>query len=296
MNVRVMLPWLMVLSALHLAGCMSEFNPGEETERAGFTAEPSFSPLPYQDTVKGRNSNAYLPALDRPTDGDRRAFVARLKQLAISAQVEHGVPACLVGGMAVVEGGYGFTRLAYFANNLFAMKYWNAKDPSGATSGVSTWQLKGQPDEAWDGSVRTVQSYGADRLVFDESKRYDNRYRAFEDHGSAVGYLAGVVLQSKSRRPYVDNYWINIKSGMAIVEACKRMAFELAAPSKPNVVYDSKGADEYYQVTWYDSEGKRHNGGGAYCHLGGTHYRKVIGGAIDTWGLQGWNAEATTVP
>jgi len=278
-----------------LGGCLGALDPGdglpEGEGRASFTGVPSFAPLPYQDKVKGRNNNAYQAALDRPTEEDRAQFVADLGELAIEAQRDYGVPACLVGGMAVVEGGYGFTRLAYFANNLFAMKYWNQKDPSGAASGVATWQLRGQPDEAWDGSVKVTASYGTDRAVFDESRRYDNRYRAFETRAEAVAYLAGKVLQSASRRPFVDNYWINRKAGVSALEACKRIAFELAAPSKPNTVYDPSGKDEYYQVSYWDADGKRRNGGGAYCHLGGTHYRKVVGGAIERLELWRWNEE-----
>ena len=56
--------------------------------------------------------------------------------------------------------------------------------------------------------------------------------------------------------------------------------------------YDASGNDEYYQVSWFDAEGKRRNGGGAYCHLGGSYYRKTVGGAIERLGLQLWNDEA----
>jgi hypothetical protein len=58
--------------------------------------------------------------------------------------------------MACVEGGYGFTRSAYYANNIFGIKI-RAQNPA------SGWQLKEQPDEN-EGHVPVIASRGGMKL------------------------------------------------------------------------------------------------------------------------------------
>ena len=86
-----------------------------------------FQPLPYEDGVRGRNTNAYNPAIGHPTSNEQVNFINNLKNAAISASSIYGIPASAIIGMACVEGGYGFTRSAYYANNIFGIKVWASK-------------------------------------------------------------------------------------------------------------------------------------------------------------------------
>ncbi|MFM7440564.1 MAG: glucosaminidase domain-containing protein, partial [Snowella sp.] len=100
--------------------------------------------------------------------------------------------------MAALESGYGFTRTAQFANNIFGIKEWVNHDTP------TSWQLKGQPDED-GGAVKIIKNYGDDRLVFEENNRRDNRYRKFENFSEAINYLAEITLQRRNYKPALDN-------------------------------------------------------------------------------------------
>jgi hypothetical protein len=251
--------------------------------------EVEFPPVPEEDKAKGLNSNAYLAAFDHPTGAEQTAFVAQIETAAIGSAQAHGVPACAIGGMAIVESGYGFTRTGWNANNLFGLKYWNQTDPSGDSEGIENYQLRGQPDEAWDGSVKVLESYGPDRKVFKEPPRYDNRYHVFDDYDACVEYLVVDRFLGTVLLPFVLQYQERLAAGWTVKKAAKQFLFEIAAPRWPGEVYDDQGNDEYYLVTHVDQNGNTVYGGGGYCHLGGTIYRKKIGAIMDQWNLYAWD-------
>jgi len=286
---------LLVLSYLFiflLYGCSEDnsVKPQTDTAQKDETQKVNFLPLPYEDSVKGRNSNIYEAAINKPeSDSEKYAFINKIKILARDAQKKYGIPACVLGGMSVVESGYGFTRTGYLANNLFGLKYWNQEDPGGEKFGVSTIQLKGQPDEAWDASIVILKDWGPDRKVFKEEIRYDNRYLKFKDYAECVEYIAFKIFYNGSLRIYVENYKKNIEAGWSIEKASKQLCFEISAPRSPGKIKDQNGNDEYYQVTWTDNNGIKRNGGGGYCHLGGAYYKNIIGGAMDRYNLYEWN-------
>src|ERR1700754_4762956 len=58
-----------------------------------------------------------------PTPEERAAFVHEVSELAIKAEKAHGVPASALAAIAIAESGYGYTRIALDANNLFAWKF-----------------------------------------------------------------------------------------------------------------------------------------------------------------------------
>lgn len=58
-----------------------------------------------------------------PTAEERAAFVREASELALKAEKAHGVPASALAAMAIAESGYGWTRIALEANNLFAWKF-----------------------------------------------------------------------------------------------------------------------------------------------------------------------------
>lgn len=242
-------------------------------------AEVQFEPLPYQDPVNGRNNYAYNAAIGKPAnDNERQAFIDQIKPLAISAQKNTQIPACAIGGMAALESGYGFTRTAQFANNIFGIKVWiDHEEPN-------NWQLKGQPDED-DGMVKIINNYGIDEngkvrkecldqnteknincLVFKEEGRRDNRYRKFPDLAGAINYLAGTTLLKERYKLALDNYLNNRESGMNPTDACKRYIFDIV-------------------------ERKTVNGAtyGGYSHIGGVAYLKKVTPILDKWELYKWS-------
>ena len=177
-----------------------------------------FQPLPYEDGFRGKNSHAYNPAIGHPTGNEQIDFINNIKKAAISAASTYGIPASAIIGMACVEGGYGFTRSAYYANNIFGIKIW-AQNPA------SGWQLKGQPDEN-DGQVPLTVSYGQDRSMFKEDARYDNWYRRFASRTEAINYLGDLI--SRRYQPARANYQKHIADGWSSKKASKQFCREIA--------------------------------------------------------------------
>ena len=58
-----------------------------------------------------------------PTPAEREAFIREVSALAVQAEKNHGVPASALAAIAIAESGYGWTRLALEANNLFAWRW-----------------------------------------------------------------------------------------------------------------------------------------------------------------------------
>lgn len=65
-----------------------------------------------------------------PTPAERRAFLDQIEPLAQEAEKQFHVPAAAIAAMALQESGYGYTRTALNANNLFGYK-WTARGGSG---------------------------------------------------------------------------------------------------------------------------------------------------------------------
>jgi len=71
-----------------------------------------------------------------PTAEERAAFVREVSELATKAEKAHGVPASALAAMAIAESGYGWTRIALEANNLFAWKFGSTARKEGRRSYV----------------------------------------------------------------------------------------------------------------------------------------------------------------
>ena len=201
--------------------------------------------LPFEDEEIGRNSNAYLSIFGVPSTQMKEDFVNEISKYAIEANEKWGIPASAIIGMAILESGYGTTRIAVNANNIFGVKAWGY-NPNNA------WQLKGQPDEDYE-VVPVLADYGEDRKVYDESKRRDNWYRAFGSYKEAVDYLAGNLLLNQRYGFAKTNYEERMKSGWSYEQASKQYLYDIA------------------------------NAG--YNHLGGDYYQNTIGSMMDEWDL-----------
>ena len=242
---RRFLRLLPVLLASAVSGSFFHYSIGAETALR-------FPPTPQENTYEGRNSNAYLPAVGGVTEERKRQFVESLTPLAVAASARWGIPASAIIGMAIHESGYGTTRIAHYANNLFGIKVWGP-EPDNA------WQLKGQPLED-AGRVRLHKDLGPDRKIYDESARVDNWYRIFADYGEAVEYLAGVFLQRPRYLPAREAYLRRLGEGWDPRDAARRYVYDIAEAG--------------------------------YNHLGGTEYLKRVGAVMDQWNLYAYDAKA----
>lgn len=101
------------------------------------TSAKSVNLLPFEDEKSGRNSNAYLSTQEYPSTKMKEDFINEISTYAMKANEQWGIPASAIIGMAALESGYGTTRIAVNANNLFGVKVWGY-NPKNA------WQLKGQ--------------------------------------------------------------------------------------------------------------------------------------------------------
>ena len=205
------------------------------------TSAKGVNPLPFEDEKSGRNSNAYLSTYEYPSLKMKEDFINEISTYAMNANEKWGIPASAIIGMAALESGYGTTRIAVNANNLFGIKVWGY-NPKNA------WQLKGQPDEDYE-PVPVLTDYGQDRKIYDESKRRDNWYRAFSTYKEAVDYLAGNLLLNDRYRFAKTNYEERMKKGWSYERASKEYLFDIA------------------------------NAG--YIHLGGEYYRNKVGTIMD---------------
>lgn len=197
--------------------------------------------LPFEDEKLGRNSFAYLSTYEVPSNQMKEDFVNEISTYAMKANEKWGIPASAIIGMAIIESGYGTTRIAINANNLFGIKVWGY-NPKNA------WQLKGQPDEDYE-PVPVLADYGEDRKIYDESKRRDNWYRAFGSYKEAVDYLTGNLLLNQRYRFAKTNYEERIKKGWSFERASKEFLYDIADAG--------------------------------YIHLGGEYYRNKVGGVMD---------------
>ena len=201
--------------------------------------------LPFEDEELGRNSHAYLSLYGVPSTQMKKDFINEISQYAIQANEKWGIPASAIIGMAIIESGYGTTRIAINANNIYGIKVWGS-NPNYA------WQLQGQPDEDNE-AIPVLADYGEDRKVYDESKRRDNWYRAFDSYKEAVDYLAGNLLLNQRYRFAKTNYEERIKNGWSLEKASKEYLYDIA------------------------------NAG--YNHFGGEYYREKVGSIMDEWAL-----------
>ena len=79
------------------------------------------NPLPFEDAQLGRNSNAYLSIYPNLSTQMKESFINKISIPAMEANRKWGIPASVIIGMAILESGYGTTRIAINANNLFGL-------------------------------------------------------------------------------------------------------------------------------------------------------------------------------
>ena len=201
--------------------------------------------LPFENKETGRNSNVYLSLQGTPPIQYKQDFVNEISVYAKEANKKWNIPASAIIGMAIIESGYGTTRIAINANNLFGIKVWGY-NPSNA------WQLKGQPNEDYE-AIPVLADYGEDRKVYDETQRRDNWYRMFDSYEEVVNYLAGSLLLNQRYGFALISYENRLKSGWGYEQAANQYVYEIADAG--------------------------------FNHLGGMYYRNILEKVMTEWDL-----------
>ncbi|MDG5787062.1 glucosaminidase domain-containing protein [Evansella sp. AB-P1] len=214
----------------------------------------NFFPTPNENEEVGKNTNVYLPMVDNPTAKEQERFIHTVSDYAVESHKKWGIPAAAIIGMAALESGYGTTRIAHYANNLFGIKVWGGNS-------TNAWQLQGQPDEDFDRDIPVLANFGDDRIVYDETERRDNWYRKFSSFGEAVDYLTGTLLVNERYVFARDAYKERLKNGWSDEKATKEYLYDIA------------------------------NAG--YNHLGGDYYKESVGRLIDSWNLLDYHVTST---
>jgi flagellum-specific peptidoglycan hydrolase FlgJ len=190
----------------------------------------TFPPVPAEDPDKGLNSNAHLPGTPEPTASEKQAFIKEITQYALPLEKQYGVPACAITAIAAFETNFGHTRIAYYANNLFKLKYINRKKNchDGSCENIKTYQLIGQPNEIANTAIIISESYGDNRFVFDESRRFGNRYRVFDSYQDSVNFLVTeVLLKKEDYKAALEKYQANVKT-LGTKKAASQFLLDLA--------------------------------------------------------------------
>lgn len=137
----------------------------------------------------------YDPQPGHPTLGERDSFVAEVSEYAQAAERQHGVPAAAILAMACNESGFGWTRIALNANNLFGWK-WTSLDAAG---GREYWVLQEQP-----------------------ASDPNNRYVKFTDRRDAVLFVAEKLATATRYKPTTDRYKSDLENSVAVRTAANR--------------------------------------------------------------------------
>lgn len=138
-----------------------------------------------------------------PTADEKAAFIREVSELAIKAEKTHGVPASALAALAIAESGYGWTRLALEANNLFAWKFGSTAAAEGRQSYKSTCRRGATVKDRYVvfRSRADAFDYVAAKLAtLDAYREYGNAYKAARARGAAVDPAVAVWLSGIARR------------------------------------------------------------------------------------------------
>lgn len=145
----------------------------------------------------------YDPRPGHPTAAEKAAYVAEISRLAVDAERSHGVPAPAIAAMAIEESGYGFTRTALEANNLFGYK-WTSRNAAG---GRDNYVLACQPE--WD---------------------VNNKYIRFASRADAMDFVAHRLATSSFYRNDTSSFQAAIATGQERDRAIREWVAGIAEP------------------------------------------------------------------
>jgi hypothetical protein len=142
------------------------------------------------------------PQPGHPTAAEQTAFVEEVASLAARAEERHGVPAAAITAMAILESGYGWSRLAQSTNNLMGWKYF----PEAPAGGRDSWVLE------------CPELGTSDRFV------------VFRDRAEAIDFVASQLASTDNYRADTERYRRDRASGVDVTEAVDRWVEGIADP------------------------------------------------------------------
>ena len=207
------------------------------------------------------NWGCYDPKPGHPTASEREAFLSRLRPVARSVQKEFGVPEDGILSMAVQESGFGWTRTAINANNLFGWKFGQpARDAK-----LGSWTLDCQPHSD-PGKVYTVFPTWEDSLKFVAAQlARSSRYavatasarsaigQGNSDEAGAEQWLQAIQRAGYNPNPDYPSDVMNAgrKAGVFVrpleVDASQKVASDRQQPDAPQ----ASDADVEKVITWF---------------------------------------------
>jgi hypothetical protein len=137
-----------------------------------------------------------------PTEAEKRSFVEAALPTAQDLERNGGVPAAGILAMASLESGFGFTRTAQFADNLFGWKY----TTDAAADGRASWTLGCQP--ATDPG---------------------NKYVMFRDHNDSLSFVGRKLAQLASYKKVTAQYHADRAAALPVEEAVRRWVHGIQA-------------------------------------------------------------------
>ncbi len=172
------------LLALALAGCF--VGSGGPSQQADDT------------TVWG----PYDPEPGHPTADERTAFLAEIGPYAQQAEGAGGPPAAALTAMACNESGFGWTRIALYANNLFGWKWYS----SASAGGRGAYTLANQP-----------------------ASDPGNQYVVFADRADSVAFVGDKLATLARYQAVTARYHTDIAGGVDVQTAVNDWIYGLAA-------------------------------------------------------------------
>ena len=135
-----------------------------------------------------------------PTAEERFAFIREVNQLAIKAERTHGVPATVLAAMAIVESGYGWTRMALHANNVFGWKFASSVSEEGRKAYVPPCR-RDRTNEGYAVFKSKAEAFdfvAAKLATLDAYREYTESYQAARKRGESAepalrAWLAGIA-------------------------------------------------------------------------------------------------------
>ena len=144
-----------------------------------------------------------------PTPAEREAFIREVGALAVKAEKTYGVPASALAAIAIAESGYGWTRLALEANNIFAWR-WRPVTSAGRKSYVLECRQSGpnvEPDRYMVFASRedavdfVARRFTAANIYRGHTKAYiAARVRGDSAEGAVKAWVSGIA-RNYSRPP-----------------------------------------------------------------------------------------------
>jgi len=137
-----------------------------------------------------------------PTNTEKTAFIIAMASAAQTAEQHGGPPAAGLLAISALESGFGWTRTAIFASNMFGWKFTG----TAASGGRSAWTLACQP-----------------------ASDPNNRYIVFREGAESTTFVAGHLSSMNRYAPLTRQYHADLAKGVPVNVAVDTWLHGIAA-------------------------------------------------------------------